>query len=99
MRAQRRPWPYQVSEGRTTRIPIGGSGRWTWGDRPATCSEGAVPVTQHPQTTWQLFEQDLFVGPLRLDQVEELLTDRGGKGRIIDAELLDEYTVVAPDAL
>ena len=41
---------FLVSEGRFTRNPTGGSGPWTWGDRPAGGRQGAVPVTQHPQT-------------------------------------------------
>ena len=39
-----------VSEGQVTWIPTGGSGPWTWDDRPAGSRQGAVPVTQHPQT-------------------------------------------------
>jgi hypothetical protein len=38
------------SEDRTTRIPIGGSDHWAWGDRPAGLYEGAITVTQHPRT-------------------------------------------------
>jgi len=43
-----------VSEGPTTRKPTGGSGCWSWDDRPAGGRQGAFVVTQHPQTAFNL---------------------------------------------
>ncbi len=40
-----------VSEGLITQIPTGGSVPWAWPDRPAGGRQGAVPVTQHPQSS------------------------------------------------
>jgi hypothetical protein len=39
-----------VSEGRIAQNPSRGSSLWTWIDRPAEGRQGAIPVTQHPQT-------------------------------------------------